>query len=443
MAATICPMLHRVRCFLVYKQCLHLRYNIGRDYSCRSRSLYHNNPTISHYSSFRPFHPLGEYTGSKRLLVLGLETSCDDTGAAVVDNLGHVWGEALHSQTSTHIELGGIIPPIAQKLHQQHIAGVVEKAFEEANVTLEDVDAIAVTVKPGLSLSLAVGLQYAKELAKEYRKPIIPIHHMEAHALTVRMKQPVNFPFLVLLASGGHCLLAVSKSVNEFALLGTTMDNAPGDVFDKVARSLKLKNLPQCYGLSGGASVELVAKNGQPHAFEFPQVMLQSPDCNFSFSGFNSMAHRYISLAEKDQNIKGDAIISNAADLCASFQLGVLKHLAKRVQRALLFSEITGLLGKEKTLVVSGGVACNQFLINNLRKVCEEYNCSLYCPPPKLCTDNGIMVAWNGIEKLARGIGIAKDLEQIEIQAKSPLGENLTEEVSKVKLKLERLKFDV
>eukprot|EP00106_Octopus_bimaculoides_P017121 XP_014784563.1 PREDICTED: probable tRNA N6-adenosine threonylcarbamoyltransferase, mitochondrial isoform X2 [Octopus bimaculoides] len=422
MAAPICPMSHRVRYFLAYKQCLHLRYRIGRDYSCRSRSLYHNKPTVSRYSSFRPFHPLGEYTGSKRLLVLGLETSCDDTGAAVVDNLGHVWGEALHSQTSTHIELGGIIPPIAQKLHQQHIEGVVEKAFEEANVTLEDVDAIAVTVKPGLSLSLAVGLQYAKELAKEYR---------------------VNFPFLVLLASGGHCLLAVSKSVNEFALLGTTMDNAPGDVFDKVARSLKLKNLPQCYGLSGGASVELLAKNGQPHAFEFPQVMLQSPDCNFSFSGFNSMAHRYISLAEKDQNIKGDAIIANAADLCASFQLGVLKHLAKRVQRALLFSEITGLLGKEKTLVVSGGVACNQFLINNLRKVCEEYNCSLYCPPPKLCTDNGIMVAWNGVEKLARGIGIAKDLEQIEIEAKSPLGENLSEEVSKVKLKLERLKFDV
>ncbi|GAB1601044.1 tRNA N6-adenosine threonylcarbamoyltransferase, mitochondrial isoform X1 [Argonauta hians] len=439
MATPICQMFPSIRHDFIYKQSFYFCCQLLR----RCRPYTSSYLMVSRNYSLRPFRPLGEYTGSKRLLVLGIETSCDDTGAALVDNLGFVWGEALHSQTSTNIELGGIIPPIAQRLHQQNIASVVEKTLAEGNVTMEDVDAIAVTVKPGLKLSLAVGLQHAKKLAKQYDKPIIPVHHMKAHALTVRMTQPLNFPFMVLLLSGGHCLLAVCTSVDKFVLLGSTKDNAPGDVFDKVARSLKLKNLPQCYNLSGGASVELMAKNGNPNAFEFPQVMLQSADCNFSFSGFNSEAHKYISKAEQDENIKGDAVITNAADLCASFQFGVLKHLAKRVQRALVFSEVTGLLGKDKTLVVSGGVASNQFLINNLQKLCQKYNCSLHCPPPKLCTDNGTMVAWNGIEKLARGIDIVKNYEQIEIEVKCPIGENLADQVSKLKLKLERLRFDM
>lgn len=399
--------------------------------------------TQHYYSSntSRPFRPLGDYTGVTRRLVLGIETSCDDTGAAVVDNWGRVLGEGLHSQTSTHVELGGILPPIAQQLHEVNIENVVTTAIKESGVTYQDIDAIAVTVKPGLSLSLRVGLQHAKQLVLEHRKPMIPIHHMEAHALTGRMIEQVEYPFLVLLASGGHCLLAVAKDVEDFVLLGTSLDNAPGDAFDKVARSLKLKNLKECYGLSGGASVELVAQNGDPNAFSFPQVMVKSADCNFSFAGIISLMHSYIADCEKKQNIQGDGVISNVGDLCASFQCGVLKHLAKRLQRALVFTEMTGLLGQEKTLILSGGVASNQFLVKHLRKLCDQYNCRLVCPPPKLCTDNGIMIAWNGMEKLVRGLGVAEDPEKVDIQAKCPLGGNLTEKIINTKMKLARLKL--
>lgn len=385
--------------------------------------------------------PLGEYTGETRRLVLGIETSCDDTGAAVVDNWGRVLGEGLHSQTSTHVELGGIIPPIARKLHEANIENVVTTAMKESGVKYQDIDAIAVTVKPGLQLSLRVGFEYAKQLVSQHEKPMIPIHHMEAHALTGRMIEHVDFPFLVLLASGGHCLLAVAKDVEDFVLLGTTLDNAPGDVFDKVARSLKLKNLAECYGLSGGASVELIGQKGDPNAFSFPQVMPKSADCNFSFAGISSLMHRYIATCETKENIQGDGVLSNVADLCASFQYGILKHLAKRLQRALVFTEATSLLGQQKTLILSGGVASNQFLVKHLTNVCSKYNCRLVCPPPKLCTDNGIMIAWNGMEKLSRGLGVTEDPEKVDIQAKCPLGENWTEKILNTKLKLAKLKL--
>lgn len=171
---------------------------------------------------------------SKVTTVLGIETSCDDTGCAVVDSSGKILGEALNSQQQIHLNHGGIIPPIARDLHQQHIEHIVQDALRLASIQLSDVDAIATTVKPGLPLSLLVGMNYGKHLSCKSGKPLIPIHHMEAHALTIRMVQKVDFPFLVLLISGGHCLLAVAQAVDKFLLLGQSLDDAPGEAFDKL-----------------------------------------------------------------------------------------------------------------------------------------------------------------------------------------------------------------
>ncbi|XP_076460991.1 tRNA N6-adenosine threonylcarbamoyltransferase, mitochondrial-like [Babylonia areolata] len=378
---------------------------------------------------------------SQRRLVLGIETSCDDTGAAVVDERGNIVGDALHSQTKTHIELGGIIPPIARDLHKAHIDSVVTQALHTANVSLEDVDAIAVTVKPGLALSLLVGVQHAKMLVQQSGLPLIPIHHMEAHALTARMIHRVDFPFLVLLASGGHCLLAVARDVSDFLLLGTCLDDSPGEAFDKTARQMKLKNLPECSSLSGGAAIELLAKSGNPRAFQFPQVMTKLPDCHFSFAGIKFAAKKLIEAEEKRLNTSASSVVSSAPDICASFQYGVLHHMARRLQRAFLFCDLKHLLPKNRTLVLSGGVASNSYLRSGLQQVCEMNNCQLLCPPPHLCTDNGIMIAWNGMEKLLQGIGKADNPATVDIQPKCPLGKDITQEVIAAAIKLPRLKL--
>ncbi|XP_041366368.1 probable tRNA N6-adenosine threonylcarbamoyltransferase, mitochondrial isoform X2 [Gigantopelta aegis] len=331
---------------------------------------------------------------------------------------------------------------MARDLHKQHIESVVNEALSSANVNLQDLDAVAVTVKPGLALSLRVGLDYALKLVEKSGKPLIPIHHMEAHALTARMIQRIDFPFLVLLVSGGHCLLAVARGVSDFLLLGHGMDDSPGDAFDKTARQLKLKNLPQFAEVPGGVAIETLAKLGNPKAFAFPHVLTQTPNCHFSFAGIKFAAKRLIESEEISQDVSASSVLPNAADVCASFQFGVLQHLAKRVQRGLLFCELKGLLPEtNKTLVVSGGVASNKFLRAGLVKVCDKYSCKVVCPPPKLCTDNGIMIAWNGMEKLLSQEDFAQDPENVDIQPRCPLGVDISEEVSNTALKLPRIKL--
>lgn len=377
----------------------------------------------------------------RRRLVLGIETSCDDTGAAVVDDGGNILGDALDSQTKIHIMHGGIIPPIARDLHEGNIESVVTRALFTANVGLKDLDAIAVTVRPGLALSLLVGLRYAKKLVQHSGLPLIPIHHMEAHALTARMIHRVDFPFLVLLASGGHCLLAVARGVSDFLLLGSCLDDSPGEAFDKTARQMKLKNLPDCSELSGGAAIELLAGGGDPRAFSFPQVMTRQPDCHFSFAGLKFAAKKLIEAEEKRLNTGLSSVVASAPDICASFQYGVLHHMARRLQRAFLFCDLKQLLPEFKTLVLSGGVASNSYLRSGLQQVCEMHNCQLVCPPPRLCTDNGIMIAWNGMEKLLQGTGQAENPENVDIQAKCPFGRDISQDVIAAAIKLPRLKL--
>ncbi|GIY26935.1 probable tRNA N6-adenosine threonylcarbamoyltransferase, mitochondrial [Caerostris extrusa] len=243
-------------------------------------------------SLIRTFRSLQNITycrfAHSRKLVLGIETSCDDTGAAVVDENKVILGEGCHSQMQIHLENGGVIPYIAVHFHQENIKSVVETALKNSNINLQV--SIAVTTKPGLRGSLEVGIEYAMQLAHSSQIPLIPVHHMEAHALTACLFNDIPFPFLCLLASGGHCQLTLVKGINEFYLLGDSQHNSPGEVLDKIARRLKLLNLPECYEMSGGKAIEHMARGGDPTAFSVPLMLVHHRDCNFSFSGFSSFA---------------------------------------------------------------------------------------------------------------------------------------------------------
>ncbi|KAM6466961.1 tRNA N6-adenosine threonylcarbamoyltransferase, mitochondrial isoform 2-T2 [Liasis olivaceus] len=243
----------------------------------------------------------GKFFSTK--IVLGIETSCDDTGAAVVDETGSILGEALHSQTDVHLKTGGIIPAVAQQLHQENIARVVQHAVSASGVSMDDISAIATTVMPGLALSLGIGLKYSLGLVKKHQKPFIPIHHMEAHALTARLTDFVAFPFLVLLLSGGHCILAVAQGVSDFLLLGQTKDIAPGDMLDKVARRLSLHKHPECSGMNGGRAIEILAQQGNILQYKFRIPMQRYRDCTFSFAGLQSEIVRTISKEEAAEGI--------------------------------------------------------------------------------------------------------------------------------------------
>ncbi|CAG9768547.1 unnamed protein product [Ceutorhynchus assimilis] len=367
-------------------------------------------------------------------VILGIETSCDDTGCGIVDTQGNLLGESLHSQHQIHLNNGGIIPPLAADLHRENVDRVVQGALKKARLNVEDIDAIATTVKPGLPMSLKIGTKYGKYLCQKYNKPFIPIHHMEAHALTARMiDKSIQFPFLVLLISGGHCLLAVAQNVDKFLLLGDSIDDAPGEAFDKLARRMKLKNLPEYATLSGGQAIELAAsKATNPLQFEFKPPMSAYKDCTFSFAGIKNICTRYIIKEEIFKDLAPDEVIPDVNNLCAGFLLVITRHLCHRLQRAIEYAARKQLIPTDKqTLVVSGGVGCNNFIAEGLEIVCSELGYRLVRPPPKLCTDNGIMIAWNGVERWNANLGIYKDFDNIDIQKSCPLGTRLVEEVAK------------
>ncbi|XP_067843822.1 tRNA N6-adenosine threonylcarbamoyltransferase, mitochondrial [Heptranchias perlo] len=377
-------------------------------------------------------------------VVLGIESSCDDTGAAVVDETGRILGEALYSQKETHLKAGGIIPPVAQRLHKEHIERVVQEAVDNSGVSPCELTAIATTVKPGLALSLGVGLEYSLKLIQQYKKPFIPIHHMEAHALTIRMLHFVEFPFLVLLVSGGHSLLAVARGVSDFLLLGQTLDEAPGDTLDKVARRLSLRNHPACSTMSGGEAIEYLAKMGNRLHVQLTQPMAQHLDCDFSFTGLRNQVNQIIIKKEREEGLQEGQMLSCVNDIAAAVQHTVAAHLAKRTHRAILFCKKEGLLPqKNPILVVSGGVACNEYIRKALRIIAEANGVSLHCPPPKLCTDNGIMIAWNGIERLRAGIDVLHNPKAIRYEPKAPLGIDFSEQVKKAALSVPYLKLKI
>ncbi|XP_030066440.1 tRNA N6-adenosine threonylcarbamoyltransferase, mitochondrial [Microcaecilia unicolor] len=376
-------------------------------------------------------------------VVLGIETSCDDTGAAVVDETGHVLGEALCSQKDVHLKAGGIIPPVAQQLHRENIDGVVSDALSASGISPKELTAIATTVKPGLGLSLGVGLAYSVKMVNQYKKPFIPIHHMEAHALTIRLTNPVEFPFLVLLISGGHCLLVVARGVSDYLMLGQSLDEAPGEALDKAARRLYLVKHPECSAMSGGQAIEHLAQQGNSlHCEGFKLPMARYPDCNFSFSGLRNDVNRLILRKEKEEGLQEGQLLSCAADIAATVQHLITRHIVQRTHRAILFCKNEGLLPpKNASLVVSGGVASNQYIRRALRALTDATEFTLLCPPSRLCTDNGIMIAWNGIERLRAGLEILHTAEGFRYEPKAPLGLDISDQVRQAAIKVPRLKL--
>ncbi|KZC08709.1 putative tRNA threonylcarbamoyladenosine biosynthesis protein Osgepl1 [Dufourea novaeangliae] len=413
-------------------------------YKCPLKHFF--SPNILLYPHRNDLKLLKNNLHNKAVIVLGIESSCDDTGCGIVDNTGTILGEAIDSQHYVHLNFGGIIPGIARVLHTNNITRVCEDALRSANLKLKDISAIATTVKPGLPMSLDVGTRFGKHLAKIGKKPFIPIHHMEAHALTVRMKEKVDFPYLVLLVSGGHCLLAIVEDVNKFYLLGTTINIAPGEIFDKVARRLKLRNVPEFSSLNGGAAIETAArKASNVDQFFFDTAMAHYRNCNFSLSGMLTRCTKYIETEEEKHGVIGDMLIPDAYNLCAAFQLAVVTHICQRTQRAIEFVDKMSLFPNDKrTLVVSGGVACNDFLAKALNIVSTELGFNFVRPPPKLCTDNGIMIAWNGVERWIADKGVIKnenDIDNVCIEKKAPLGEDWREKVKEANLKCNWVKL--
>lgn len=323
-------------------------------------------------------------------------------------------------------------------------------SFTKANLTPNDIDAIAVTNRPGLSLSLHIGVRYAKHLSRTYCKPLIPIHHMEAHALTVRLSNSVDYPFLCLLASGGHCILTLVHNVNKFELLGQTMDDAPGEAFDKTARQLRLRNLAQFEAMNGGAAIELAArKSTNPKQFDFPLPLARQRSCEFSFTGLKNAAKRAISRSERLHNVAADEIIPDYADFCAGFLRIITKHMCHRTQRAIEYCDIEHVFPEnghfKKTLVLSGGVACNDFVFTALSQMADQFGYRTIRPPKRHCTDNGLMIAWNGVERWTseREVYANMDIDRVSIEPKCPLGTDISKEITALEIKCKWAKIPI
>jgi len=349
-------------------------------------------------------------------VVLGIETSCDETAAAVVDDQRRVRANIVLSQIEAHAPFGGVVPEIAARAHIDHLDGLIKAAMDAAELGFDDLDAVAATAGPGLIGGVMVGLVTAKAICAARDLPLIGVNHLEGHALTARLTDDVAFPYLLLLVSGGHCQLIKVAGVGRYQRLGTTIDDAVGEAFDKAARMMAL-------GYPGGPVIERVAEHGDPARFDLPRPMKGRPGCDFSFSGLKTAVRRALELVA-EQN---DGAVSNQdkADLAASFQAAVADTLAERTGRAmkiftegLMFANGPGENNGPKRLVVAGGVAANQAIRRRLNTLTDKQGFELIVPPPHLCTDNAAMIAWAGVERFS--LGLTDDLT-ISARARWPL----------------------
>lgn len=313
-------------------------------------------------------------------LVLGIESSCDETAAALVDGERRIVAQRIASQDDAHRPYGGVVPEIAARAHAERIAPLVSAVLADAGLELGDVDAIAATAGPGLIGGVMVGLVTAKALALASDKPLIAVNHLEGHALSPRLADPaLQFPYLLLLVSGGHCQVLRVEGVGQYRRLATTIDDALGEAFDKTAKILGL-------GYPGGPAVERLAREGNPKAVPLPRPLLGSAEPHFSFAGLKSAV-----LRAKQAGSHADA------DIAAAFQQAALDCVIDRTRRALAES------GGLTALVVAGGVAANQTIRAGLEALASEFGLPFVAPPLVLCTDNAAMIAWAGQERLALG----------------------------------------
>jgi N6-L-threonylcarbamoyladenine synthase len=342
------------------------------------------------------------------MIVLGIETTCDETAAAVVERLpdgrGTILSNVVLSQIAEHAPFGGVVPEIAARAHVEQLDHVIRQALTQAGQMFISIDGVAAAAGPGLIGGVIVGLTTAKAIAMVTRKPLVAVNHLEAHALTARLTHHVPFPYCLFLASGGHTQIVAVRGVGDYERLGATLDDAIGEAFDKTA---KLLGLPY----PGGPQVEQMARRGDPKRFAFPRPLARRDNADFSLSGLKTAvrleAERIAPLSKLD-----------VADLCASFQQAVADTVFDRVRMGLAFFRVG--YGTPTALVAAGGVAANFAIRRVLDFAAVEAGTRLVVPPPELCTDNGAMIAWAGIERLTCGF---KDGLDASPRARWPLEE--------------------
>ena len=321
------------------------------------------------------------------MIVLGIESSCDETAVAILDmsKISHsadsILANCVYSQTEEHLEYGGVVPEIASRAHMEKMGVLVNEALEGASLTLDDIDGIAVTSGPGLLGGLLMGTTYAKSLSLSKNIPLIGVNHLEGHALISQLTEKTEFPYLLLLVSGGHCQFIHVKEVGDYTLVGSTLDDSIGECFDKVAKMLDLP-------YPGGPQIEQLAQTGVNDAFNYP-TPLKNKGMDFSFSGLKTSVRR---------SIQKEDILTNQtkSNICASFQESVARVLEIKTGRAIEYTNST-------QLVLAGGVAANRLLRTRLEKLCAKKECSFFAPPVHLCTDNALMIAYAGGLRLVAG----------------------------------------
>jgi N6-L-threonylcarbamoyladenine synthase len=322
--------------------------------------------------------------------VLGLESSCDESAAAVLDGNGRILAEAVLSQQAEHAAFGGVVPEIAARAHLAHLPDMVARVMEEAGLGFAELGGVAATTGPGLIGGLIVGAGIGKGIAIARRLPFVAVNHLEAHALTSRLPAlgaaPAEFPYLLLLLSGGHCQCVAVEGLGQYRRLGATIDDAVGEAFDKVGKLLGL-------GWPGGPALEILAARGDVRRFQLPRPLLGRKGCDFSFSGLKTAVAQLVAAQPP-----GPLPLAVAADIASSFQAAVVEVLADRAAHAL------EMMGRARLLVVSGGVAANAAVRSTLQAVATAHGVALTAPPPRLCTDNAVMVAWAGLERLRAGL---------------------------------------
>ena len=329
----------------------------------------------------------GRATGP--LTVLGLETSCDETAASVVrltpDGRATVLSSVVHSQIDDHAAYGGVVPEIAARSHVEMIDGVARRAMDQAGLAYDALDGVAATAGPGLVGGVMVGLSFGKAVALARDIPLVAVNHLEGHAVSARLGAPVAYPFLLLLVSGGHCQLLEVRGIGDMTRLGTTIDDAAGEAFDKIAKALGL-------GYPGGPALERLAESGDGSRFDLPRALLGRKDCDFSFSGLKTAASRLAAACETEQD---------RADLADAVQTAIARQLGERSDRALkAYAE----RHDHRLFVVAGGVAANRAIRATLEAVAGKNGFSFLAPPMAYCTDNAAMIALAGAERLQRGL---------------------------------------
>ncbi len=322
----------------------------------------------------------------EKLTFLGIETSCDETAASIVrekdDGTGEILSNIVSSQVEEHKEFGGVVPEIAARAHVEKIDFIIKKAITESNLNIEKIDGIAATAGPGLIVCLTVGLNAGKAIAGSLKKPFVAVNHLEGHALSPKINQKIKFPYLLLLISGGHTQFLEVKDVNNYKRLGTTIDDALGEAFDKTAKLLGIE-------FPGGPKIEEWAKKGDENFFKLPKPILKKGGCNLSFAGLKTAVLK-ISKGLKTKKEK--------YHLAASFQK-VINEILYEKSKVAMDQFLKNKKYKLKTFVIAGGVASNLSIRKNLKKLSNEKNFEAVFPPINLCSDNAAMIAWAGIER--------------------------------------------